>query len=234
MKRRTALIAGLLTHLLFICAVWKMFWGVRAGLADGQGALSGAPAFFVNGILLLQFPFLHSTLISRPGRRLLTRVAGDLSTTLYAFIASAQLFILFTFWTPSTIVLFTFPAAAAVVLDVLNVAAWLFLAKTMSDAGLSYQVGALGWLAVFRGKRPVYPPMPERGTFKLVRQPIYLAFLLILLTSRSGTLDRIVLTGAWGAYLLLAPLLKERRFAAYYGSAFQEYRKKTPYFLPKI
>ena len=58
--------------------------------------------------------------------------------------------------------------------DIANVTAayagaWLLLGKAMADAGLALQTGALGWTAVFRGHRPVYPPMPRRGRLMMRR-----------------------------------------------------------------
>ena len=50
----------------------------------------------------------------------------------------------------------------------------------MADAGLSLQTGSLGWWALLRNKKPVYPKMPERGLFRLSRQPIYVTFTLTL------------------------------------------------------
>lgn len=36
------------------------------------------------------------------------------------------------------------------------------------------------------------------------------------------------------AYCLLAPRLKERRFAARYGARFEDYRARVPYILPRL
>jgi hypothetical protein len=62
-----------------------------------------------NLALLLQFPVMHSLLLTRVGGKLLRRlspasIAGTMQTTTYAMLASVQVLLLFVFWTPSGIV----------------------------------------------------------------------------------------------------------------------------------
>ena len=82
--------------------------------------------------------------------------------------------------------------------------------------------------------RPVFPEMPTSGLFRLIRQPIYVAFALTLWTPPVWTPDQLVLASAFTAYCLLAPRLKERRFAARYGARFDRYRAAVPYILPRL
>jgi methanethiol S-methyltransferase len=76
--------------------------------------------------------------------------------------------------------------------------------------------------------------MPTLGLFRLIRQPIYVAFALTLWTVPVWTPDQFVLATAFTAYCLLAPRLKERRFAARYGAQFETYRADVPYVLPRL
>jgi hypothetical protein len=48
------------------------------------------------------------------------------------------------------------------------------------------------------------------------------------------TPDQLVLALSYTAYCLLAPILKDRRFAIRYGDRFQKYRARVPYFLPRL
>lgn len=61
--------------------------------------------------------------------------------------------------------------------------------------GLALQTGSLGWVALFRGVKPVYPPMPVTGLFRLTRQPIYVSFTLTLWTVHR-CIQHPVVTGA--------------------------------------
>jgi protein-S-isoprenylcysteine O-methyltransferase Ste14 len=75
--------------------------------------------------------------------------------------------------------------------------------------------------------------MPTRGLFAVIRQPIYVAFALTLWTVPVWTPDQLALAISYTAYCLLAPRLKERRFAARYGDRFARYRARVPYVVPK-
>lgn len=82
--------------------------------------------------------------------------------------------------------------------------------------------------------RPVFPDMPTQGLFRLIRQPISVAFALTLWTPPVWTPDQLALALCLTAYCLLAPRLKERRFAARYGAWFDRYRSDVPYALPRL
>jgi 2-polyprenyl-6-hydroxyphenyl methylase/3-demethylubiquinone-9 3-methyltransferase len=109
--------------------------------------------------------------------------------------------------------------------------AWLLLGKAMADAGLALQTGALGWWALLRNKKVVYPSMPERGLFRLSRQPIYLAFTLTVWTVPVWTPDQLVVAITFTLYCLVGPLFKEARFRRVYGAAFDAYAARVPYWL---
>jgi steroid 5-alpha reductase family enzyme len=110
----------------------------------------------------------------------------------------------------------------------------LLLTKASFDAGAEVQSGALGWMSLMGRIRPIFPDMPTLGMFRLIRQPIYAAFALTLWLVPVWTPDQLVLALSYTAYCLLAPMLKERRFAIRYGDRFQKYRARVPYFLPRL
>jgi protein-S-isoprenylcysteine O-methyltransferase Ste14 len=102
----------------------------------------------------------------------------------------------------------------------------------MADAGLSLQSGLLGWWALLRNKKPVYPKMPETGLFRLSRQPIYVAFTLTLWTVPTWTPDQLIVSTTLTVYCLIGPLFKEARFRRIYGPDFDAYCQRVPYWLP--
>ena len=61
-----------------------------------------------------------------------------------------------------------------------------------------------------------------------------MAFALTLWTPPVWTPDQLVLAVSFTAYCLLAPRLKECRFAARYGARFDRYRAEVPYLLPRL
>ncbi len=234
-----ALAVGALCHLTFAAGVLAMILGMFFGLSQGFGTVPWPIAAFANAALILQFPLAHSLLLTARGGRLLSRLipgphGQTLATTTYATLASAQLLALFTLWTPSGIIWWQPQGAAFWAFTSAYAASWLLLLKASFDAGAEVQSGALGWLSLMARIRPVFPDMPTKGLFRLIRQPIYAAFALTLWTAPVWTPDQLVLALCFTTYCLLAPRLKERRFAARYGARFAQYRAEVPYILPRM
>jgi methanethiol S-methyltransferase len=229
---------GVLCHALFAVAVLSMILAMFFGLSESFGRAPWPWAVLANAALILQFPLAHSVLLTARGGRWLARLipgphGATLATTTYAIIASAQLLALFALWTPSGIVWWRAEGAAFWAICAAYAASWVILAKASFDAGAEVQSGALGWMSLMARIRPIFPDMPTLGLFRLIRQPIYVAFALTLWTIPVWTPDQLALAVSYSAYCLLAPRLKERRFAKRYGAQFNQYRDAVPYVLPK-
>ncbi|QDM15863.1 isoprenylcysteine carboxylmethyltransferase family protein [Tardiphaga sp. vice352] len=229
-----AIALGLVCHAVFAAAVLAMIAAMLFGLSESLGRVPWPWALLANLALILQFPLAHSLLLTGPGGRWLARVipgphGATLATTTYAIIASAQLLALFALWTPSGIVWWRAEGTAFWAICAVYAASWLLLLKASFDAGAEVQSGALGWMSLMARIRPVFPDMPTDGLFRVIRQPIYVAFALTLWTVPVWTPDQLALAVCYTAYCLLAPRLKERRFAARYGDRFQRYRDTIPY-----
>lgn len=238
-QRWFALAYGMVVHLLFAAAVTVMAWSLYTGLQSGRGNLSGAAAWLANGLLLAQFPLLHSWWLGDSGRRWLARLLpGDLgrplATTTFAGISSLQLLACFILWSPLSAPWWT---PGPLVHDALTAgfaAAWVLLFLSMREAGLSLQSGSLGWRSVWRGTRPVYPPLPDRRPLhSIIRQPIYAAFFLILWLSPAFTLEKIVFASLWSGYCVVGSRIKERRMARIHGTRFRAYQQRVPFWIPR-
>lgn len=230
---------GAACHALFAVAVMAMIVALYFGMSESLGQVPDPWRWWVNAALLLQFPLAHSALLSGTGRRVLAKLApGDtgptLSTTTYALIASIQLFALFALWTPSGVVWWRAEGAALWAVTAAFVGAWLLLIKASWDAGAEVQSGALGWMSLAAGRKPIFPAMPEGGLFRWIRQPIYLAFALTLWTVPVWTPDQLTVAVVLTGYCVAAPMLKERRFAKLHGERFAAYRARTPYMVPRL
>lgn len=237
--RLLAVTSGALCHATFAVSVIAMGISLYTGMQLGWGRLHGAAAWVANAILLAQFPIGHTVLLTPRGRRWLSRLAprpvgGRLTTTTYVLIASIQVALVFTLWSPSGTILWSAHGPVRWALSTAFVGAWLLLGKSIYDAGLGVQTGYLGWTSVYRGHKTVYGPMPARGLFALCRQPIYVSFTLILWTVPTWTLDSVAIALAWTLYCLVGPLHKEALFATRYGDTFARYQQRVPYWLPAI
>lgn len=115
----------------------------------------------------------------------------------------------------------------------LYAASWGMLIKASWDAGAEVQSGALGWMSLMRNAKPVFPDMPTTGLFRVIRQPIYVAFALTLWTVPVWTPDQLALALMLTSYCLAAPMLKEQRFERRFGQRFRDYRHDVPYAIPR-
>ncbi|MCB9761829.1 MAG: isoprenylcysteine carboxylmethyltransferase family protein [Alphaproteobacteria bacterium] len=235
-RRLSALALGALCHGTFVVAVAAMAFGLFTGLTRGAGPARGLWAWALDLALLSQMPLLHSLLLTPNGRRALRRLAGQrdgtLDTTLYATAASAQVLATFALWAPLGEQVWIAEGTAWAALTAGFAAGWLLLGLAMAEAGLGVQTGLTGWWARLREQPPRYPSFPTRGLHGLVRHPIYAAFMLILWTGPTWTLDRVLLGGAWSAYCVLGPRLKERRYAQRHGARYLVWAARTPWFSP--
>lgn len=234
-----ALSVGVLCHALFAAAVLAMVVAMFFGMSRSLGTVPWPWAALANAALILQFPLGHSLLLTDRGGRLLARVfpgalGKTLATTTYAIVASAQLLALFALWTPSGIVWWRADGALFWCITAAYATSWLLLLKASFDAGAEVQSGALGWMSLMARIKPVFPDMPVEGLFRVMRQPIYVAFALTLWTVPVWTPDQLALAVCYTVYCLFAPRLKERRFMRRYGSRFQSYRASVPYVVPRF
>lgn len=233
-----ALTMGLVCHGLFAIAVLSMMVAMYSGMTGSLGSLPQPWALVANTALLLQFPLLHSWLLTKRGGQLVSGLVPGphgqtLGTTTYVIIASAQILALFALWTPTGIVWWRAEGWSLWAVSALYAGSWLLVMKAILDAGIEVQSGALGWMSLLARVRPVFPDMPTLGLFRIIRQPIYVAFALTLWTVPVWTPDQLAIALTYTAYCLLAPILKERRFDARYGERFRNYRAAVPYVTPK-
>ncbi len=233
-----ALGLGMLCHALFAVGVLSMIVAMFFGLSQSFGTVPWPWAILANAALIVQFPIAHSILLTKKGNGILQQLipgphGATLATTTYAIIASAQLLALFTLWTPSGIIWWQAEGWMFWMISVVYAVAWLILSKASFDAGAEVQSGALGWMSLMARIRPVFPDMPTQGLFRLIRQPIYVAFALTLWLVPVWTPDQLALAVSYTAYCLFAPRFKERRFAARYGAKFDAYKATVPFILPR-
>jgi protein-S-isoprenylcysteine O-methyltransferase Ste14 len=234
-----ALSMATLCHAVFLLAVGSMALALATGMQLGRGRLPGALGLAADLLLVLQFPLLHSFLLSRRGRPWLQRLSPvghgrTLAPSTYVLLGSLQLLLAFWCWTPSGIVWHAPSGTSGWLQYGLFAAAWLFLGRALWDAGLGLQTGAVGWWALLRGKPVDYGSMPTRGLFARCRQPIYLGFALVMTTAPTWTPDWLLLASVWNAYCVLGPRLKESRWEVTFGDRFRAYRSTVPYFLPRL
>jgi protein-S-isoprenylcysteine O-methyltransferase Ste14 len=243
-RRVIAGVYGVVNHASFAVAVAAMAYGLYHGMSqEGVPHLNfgveGGWRFLWNGLLLLQFPLVHSWFLTPKGRSFLAKLAPfgtgrTLGPTIFTTLASWQIFLAFSAWQPVAESSWSPTGWPLHAWQALFAASWVLLLKTLVDGGFTLQTGSLGWMALWRGERPQFPGLRTRGTFAACRQPIYLAFGLLLWTGPVWTIDHLAVAVLWSVYCVVGPIHKERRFQSMYGDAFITYKSRIPYFVPKF
>lgn len=238
-ERLLAACYGVACHSLFLLAVGTMIAAMFYGMSQSLGRVPWPWRVAANAFLLLQFPVVHSAMLTPWGAGVLKKLApaslaGPMMTTTYVIVASVQVLLLFALWTPSGVIWWQATGLVGWLLVGLYACAWLLLLKAIWDAGFAVQIGSLGWWAILRSRKPVFPPMPTRGLFRIIRQPIYAAFFLTLWTVPIWTPDQLIVALVLSTYCIAGPLLKEVRFRQRFGAEFADYAARIPYLLPRL
>jgi len=234
-----AFLYGLLCHVIFTGSVVTMLVAMFFGMSQSFGKIPAPYSYFFNLLLLLQFPIVHSFLLSSLGKKYLLyfspkQYSKTLAPTIFALLASIQLFLLFFCWTPTQILIWEASGISYYLMCMLYSLSWLLLIWASIDAGAELQSGALGWMSLAQNKAPKFPDLPTFGLFKFIRQPIYASFALTTWTTPNWTLDQLLIAVVFTVYCVIAPIFKERRLEKRFGDKFTDYKSQVPYMVPSL
>ena len=234
-----ALLYGVICHFIFMAAVLVMLLAMFFGMSKSYGNVPHPFSYLSNFLLLLQFPLTHSFLLSSKGRKYLfyfspKEYSKTLAPTVFALLASIQLFLLFFFWTPTEILIWQASGTSFFLMCALYACSWILLVWASIDAGAELQSGALGWMSLAQNKVPKFPDLPTFGLFRFIRQPIYASFALTTWTTPVWTADQFLIAIVFTTYCIIAPRFKEKRFEKKFGERFTEYKSQVPYMIPKF
>ena len=234
-----AFLYGLLCHVIFTASVVTMLVAMFFGMSQSFGKIPAPYSYFFNLLLLLQFPIVHSILLSSLGKKYLLyfspkQYSKTLAPTIFALIASIQLFLLFFCWTPTQVLIWEASGISYYLMCMLYSLSWLLLIWASIDAGAELQSGALGWMSLAQNKPPKFPDLPTFGLFKFIRQPIYASFALTTWTTPNWTLDQLLIAVVFTVYCVIAPIFKERRLEKRFGDKFTDYKSQVPYMVPLL
>ena len=234
-----AFLYGLLCHVVFTISVVTMLVAMFFGMSQSLGKIPAPYSYIFNLLLLLQFPIAHSFLLSSIGKKYLLyfspkQYSKTLSSTIFALLASIQLFLLFFCWTPTKIMIWQATGTSYFLMCTLYSFSWLLLIWASIDAGAELQSGALGWMSLAQNKAPKFPDLPTFGLFKFIRQPIYASFALTTWTTPNWTVDQLLIAVVFTIYCVVAPKFKEKRLEKRFGHKFTNYKSQVPYMIPSL
>ncbi len=220
--------AGVGAHVLLVVTVWFLF----PFLLDGRGLAESATAPWwcaADVLLALQFGVSHSLLLLPGVRKRLERgIPRPLYGCLFTATTCLSLLLLILAWRPSGVLVYRLEGWADGAMRGAYLLSWAALVYTLGLTGYGWQTGWTPFWAWLRGR----PAPPRRfaihGAYRLLRHPVYLAFLAQVWLTPVMTLDRLLLTAVFTGYILLGSYLKDRRLLFYLGDTYREYQARVP------
>jgi protein-S-isoprenylcysteine O-methyltransferase Ste14 len=203
---------------------------------DTPTATPPAAAIAIDVLLMLAFGLQHS-IMARPGfKRVWTRVVPTpIERSTYLLASCVALGLLVWQWR----------AIEGIVWDVQNPVGrgvlWaLFAAGWLMIPAVSFMIshGDLfglrqAWL-FFRGREYTALPFRTPLLYAHIRHPIYVGWALSFWATPTMTVGHLLFAGFLTAYMALAALVEERDLVAYFGSQYEQYRRKVPRYVPRL
>jgi protein-S-isoprenylcysteine O-methyltransferase Ste14 len=228
MLRMLGIGAGVGAHVLLGVTVWFLF----PFLMDGRGSAESpaAPLWWCADLLLaLQFGISHSLLLLPAVRnRLERRIPRPLYGCLFTATTCLSLLLLILTWQPSGVLVYRLEGWADTTMRGAYLMSWAALIYTLGLTGYGWQTGWTPFWAWLRGR----PAPPRRFTtpsaYRVMRHPVYLAFLAQVWLTPVMTFDRALLTAVFTVYIFLGSYLKDRRLLFYLGDVYRAYQARVP------
>ena len=193
-------------------------------------------ALALNLSVLILFGLQHSVM-ARPGfKSWITRVVPrPLERSTYVLASSAVLILLFLVWQPMPQQIFAFEGegarAAMVALYLAGYGLVLystFLIDHFDLFGLR-QVFLRAMGKTYTEKRFATPAL-----YRKIRHPLYVGWIVTFWATPSFTLGHALFASVMTGYILLAIPFEERDLAAQLGKPYEEWRARTPAFVPRF
>ena len=219
MARFAGWTAGIATHLLFAFTVWHLFWFLKDGRMN-----SASGSLWVDFGLAMMFAVPHSVLLYPAVRKTLTRwIPQAFYGLFYTVVTCVSLLVLFAYWQGSETLLWHLQGPWHVAAMVGFYGSWVALFYSLYLTGLGYQTGLTPWLYWVRGEKPPRRDFHPTGAYRFLRHPVYISFMGLVWFTPHMSLDHVVLTSVWTAYLFVGSYLKDRRLEYFLGDSYRQY-----------
>ena len=185
--------------------------------------------------LIALFGLQHSVMARPRFKAAWTRIVPEaLERSIYVLLASAVLVVMFVFWRPLPIGVWSVDATWAVyALWALFGLGWLIV--LLSTFMISH-FELFGLVQVWAAPaRPEAPPVFRTPLFyRRVRHPLYSGFILAFWATPAMTTGHLLLAAGMTVYILIAIRHEERDLVAVFGAEYEAYRGRAGMLIPKL
>jgi methanethiol S-methyltransferase len=242
MARAFYLLFGVVAYLIFfatflylIAFVGNLPWVPLT--VDRGGAGGPLPvAIMVNLALIALFGLQHSVMARQGFKRAWTRIVPEpLERSIYVLLASLMLILLFRFWQPIPVPVWSVssPWLAYLLWGLFGVG-WLIV--LLSTFLLNhFELFGLQQVWGHAGGRPAAPPEFRTPLFyRRVRHPLYSGFILAFWATPAMSAGHLLLAAGMTLYILIAIRHEERDLVGLFGAQYQEYRRRAGMLIPRL
>ena len=195
-----------------------------------------AAALLVNVVLIALFGLQHSIMARQGFKRAWTRyVPKHAERSMYVLLASLVLLLLFRFWQPIDIVVWS--VDSPLLHDLLFLLFWLGWLTVLVSTFLINHFELFGlqqaWLHAQR-RESVPPTFRTPLLYRWVRHPLYLGFFIAFWATPEMTAGHLLLAVGLSIYMLIAIRYEERDLVAFHGHDYEEYRGRVGMLAPRF
>jgi protein-S-isoprenylcysteine O-methyltransferase Ste14 len=192
---------------------------VALGTAPPDGPL--LTGLLVNTALFGIFA-LHHSVLARDGMKaaMARLVSPPLERSTYVWVASVLFIVACLAWRPIAGVVYRIPPPGA----------WLIGAVQLLGGILTLDAARRIDVRVLAGLRPEPAQdgqLVARGTYRVVRHPIYLGWVLLVWAAPDMTMGRLVFAIISTSYLVVAVPFEERSLRRRFGPSYDDYRRQV-------
>jgi len=209
--------------------------GVPKGIDDGpEGAVW--LAVVVDAALLGLFAVQHSVMARPWFKRWWTRfVPVSIERSTFVLAASLVLALVLWQWRPLPATVWSVDAEwASVLLWVLYGLGWVLVLVSTFAIDHFDLFGLRQATAHARGRRYEGPGFRQPLLYRMVRHPIMAGFLILFWATPEMSAGRLLFAALGTGYILVAVRFEEHDLRAHFGETYEEYRRRTPPFIPRL
>ena len=229
-------------YLLYSLVAYFLFFGTflyaigfvgNIGLTnsiDGNPKMPAVPALLINGSLVLLFVLQQTSMSSYAFKRWRIKfIPQPIDRSTSVLVTSIFLLLLMWQWQPIGGVVWQITSETAkTILLIIHLAGWVivfittFLVNHFDLFGLRQS-----WLN-FRHKPSERLPLPLALSYRLVRNPLYIGFLVCFWTASTMTVIHLSFAMLATLYMMTVIQLEEKGININYGERYSRYKKQFP------
>ncbi len=238
MKRLAAFTYGVVCYGVFLATfLYAIAFLGNFGIERSMDAPASGPAVLavlINLGLLVVFALQHSVMARQGFKRVWTGIVPKpVERSTYVLFSSLALILLFWLWQPMGGVVWEIenPTGQALVYGIYACGWGLLLLSTFLID--HFDLFGLRQVTLYLlGREYENPRFKTPWLYKVVRHPIYVAWIIIFWATPIMTVAHLLFAAVTTGYILVAIQLEERDLVSFHGAAYERYRQAVPALVP--